>query len=480
MTGDALDELLEIDIERVDARLPSAFKRERDSGREPPYEFEAAVVRTGINGFSQLFESHPAEGFLASVDAFYRELSSIVARYGGVVHQFSGDEAIYYFKTDAAAVSAAMALSAVRDVNAAAERLSAQTLNQSGFAFTVKSSVALGRLRYGALARSLSLAGTPLVEGARVLSFVPEKNENRIYFCGPVAEAAQLICDSFGIGSVALKGLPGERTLHQYSGHKSLAGLLESSERADWSKARYFRADDHLEHILRSLRDGAELMAAEKFSGLVTIVRDCRCERLADGVRREYLALIEELREKARAKADGSRYAVFLATCVIASRNLVPKAAYDREMQGLFKSLLRSEENRVVANVLDAFAWFDPDNDDILFAHLLNHKNNRILANVLVKEAMRSLNKKVAKQLESMLESKNPYFIASGIWAVGEVAAHYYQTDKVYFSSHVHLRHLIDRGVKFTSSQNEMIARQARALEAKARGEAKTIGMRAA
>src|SRR5690606_15605838 len=77
--------------------LPS-LRNELMSGREPPYSFACTLVRTDINNFSGIYNRHPVEEFTATINEFFTDVSHIIARYGGYVHEFVGDEVIYYFK----------------------------------------------------------------------------------------------------------------------------------------------------------------------------------------------------------------------------------------------------------------------------------------------------------------------------------------------------------------------------------------------
>ena len=54
------------------------------------------------------------------------EVSHIVARYEGLVHEFVGDEVIFYFKDDDCKNSFMTALAAVFEINQAAARVSAK------------------------------------------------------------------------------------------------------------------------------------------------------------------------------------------------------------------------------------------------------------------------------------------------------------------------------------------------------------------
>jgi hypothetical protein len=141
-------------------------------------------------------------------------------------------------------------------------------------------------------------------------------------------------------------------------------------------------------------------------------------------------------------------------------------------MSKAFLPVLRSPDARVVANALDVFTVFDPTNNDALFSYLQNHDNNRVAANAIVKDGTVSFDRRVAKRLGKLLASKNPYFVASGAWALGEIAAHHRGVDLVSFGANRHLQASIESAEPLLSHANVMIAQNAALAIQKAKGEA--------
>ena len=397
---------------------------ERPTSARPPEAslgFDCTIVRT------------------VGTEATFEKLSSVVTRYGGTVLSTSLTGSSFSFEDRHCASSPQAALNAICELNDMVKEGRPQAWISRG--------------------NVLSLTGAPAVYRTSELRAT---NGCAIYFDRAIAQAVR---------AAGRSTEPDRDGVCEFLGLVSTDDLLASSSPEDWLVAGRRRSDVDGAAILRRLRRDLMTSSTQRFGTLTACLRDRKPDRLSDDLRRDYTMLLQELGEKARTSVDGPRYAHHLASAIAASRNLIPKAAFDKNLAATFRDFLRDEDKRVVANVLDVFAWFDPANDDVLFLHLLNHKDNRILANVLVKEAMRSFNKKVSRQIETMLESRNPYFTASGLFAVGEIAAHYRKIDRVYFGSHVHLQHLIDRGKKFCDDPNEMVARQAVALAAKSRGD---------
>src|SRR5690606_6226579 len=143
-------------------------------------------------------------------------VTHIVSRYRGYVYEFIGDEVIYYFKDDEHDNSSVIAISAMRDINELAERMSDKTEAEYGYQFRIKSSIAYGVVRFGPLVNGFSLAGNPLIESVRVLSHVHEKSENTVLFDEVVNSRISAFCMTKELRVVMLKGLANARRLYSY------------------------------------------------------------------------------------------------------------------------------------------------------------------------------------------------------------------------------------------------------------------------
>ena len=443
----------------------SGPRHELESGKAPPYRFNCTLVRTDINNFSSLFSSaRHGEAFLNDVNTFFHELTGIVSRYGGYIYEFIGDEAIYYFKDeDCGGMSAAFALSSVRDIHDAATKLCEATSSERGYDFYVKSSAAYGELMFARQVRNFSLAGTPLIETVRILGLISEKRENKIYFGTEVATRAQPLFMSSSVGSFALKGLEGERQLFQSVSGLGLQDALSAEAPESWAIATCFRSDQNVAEILGYLHANWKALPHAKLMTMLSLFRQYSFENANSNIIDGYLKFAHDLLDRQRNGDDQA--AQPLSALLLAARGLVPKSAYDDRLRFAFKSALQSTHLRVVANALEAFAWFEPASEEVLFSHLEGHSNNRVRANLLMKRAIGlGFERKVAREFKRMIESKNPYYQASGLWALGETAAHFRETDPVYFSSETRLQSCLDLAVKRVGDANEMVARQANAL----------------
>lgn len=153
--------------------LPS-LRREIFSGRNPPYEFECVLIRTDINGFSEMFLSEKKEQLMREVLRVFRKFSLIASRYGGLIHEFIGDEVIVYFKERDHENAVASALALLRDFH--------EFLNETSF-LKVKSSLSQGSLYFSEHVQGYNLSGAVLIESVRILSLAQKQKDLHLVYC---------------------------------------------------------------------------------------------------------------------------------------------------------------------------------------------------------------------------------------------------------------------------------------------------------
>lgn len=189
--------------------LPS-LRQELLGGRQEAYEFDCTLVRLDVNSYSTLILGPHRSEFETTLHDFFEQCVGLVELYGGLVHEFIGDEVLFYIKDQAAHSSLALALLALRDMHLVAERLSESSAPR--FRFSVKSSISRGSLRFSPFLDGFHISGYPLIESVRLLSQAPSQSEHlataRVdLFSGePILEGLLLNTRR----RVAMKGLSGD------------------------------------------------------------------------------------------------------------------------------------------------------------------------------------------------------------------------------------------------------------------------------
>ncbi|HVK61509.1 MAG TPA: hypothetical protein VM432_08165, partial [Bdellovibrionales bacterium] len=437
-----------------------ALRKELESGKTPPYEFGCTLGRADINNFTAIFTGEHRAHFMGSINEFFIGVTHIVSRYGGYVHEFVGDEVLFYFKDEDHENSAAIGLSALRDICDFANELSERTQSEAGYDFRVKSSLATGILRFGPLVDAFALAGPPLIETVRMLSHVHEKSENTILFDDLVQERTSFLCRSLSDKVVMLKGLQGARRLHRYQAHTPLSLHLRQGEATNIELTTFYRSDDEICEILAFVRDNVDKLPSQHLNKLLSLFKRYRVTRSSTNVRRSYLGLLENFVEKVQTNSSEENH-FLLATLVAAASHLFTAQDMQGDLRVKMLECLKVESRRVVANTLDVFADLDPMAGEQIFQDLMQLNDNRIAANSLVKEGRRAWDAKTARKLDRMLTVQSPYFKASALYALGEIAVHQKKSDPVAFAADDRLEKQLAQLPKFAFHANLMVRRQA-------------------
>jgi hypothetical protein len=437
----------------------SALRSEIMSGKEPPYEFFCTLVRMDVNNFSHIFSKFSIEDFMGVIDEFFQEATHIVSRYKGYVYEFVGDEIIFYFKDEEHENSSIAALSAIRDINQEASRISERTKIQNGYPFVVKSSVSSGKLRFGKQVDGYSLAGSILIETVRILSHIHEKDENVVFYRKILRERVEPICASKFECKAMLKGFSEETILHSYLHHRDLSELLESLDITNSRLLAHYRSDRDMVQIIRHLRMHLKTLDRPVFLAVTATLKEVEVSNTGLELKSEYLSTLDELHNQLVEKIDESILFYFSSFLSIANR-VISKDAYDHRISKALISYLKIGDRRVVANILDVFSNFDAENSDSVFMDLLSSNDNRISANAIIKEGRRELTKNVISRLESMLRSKSSLQVASALYALGELVMHYRKTDSVYLETHTRFLHSVHKLFSYFEHKDPMVRRQ--------------------
>lgn len=446
--------------------LPS-LRTELASGRQPPYSFACTVVRTDINNFSKIYNENPVEEFAETINEFFIDVSHIVARYGGLVHEFVGDEVIFYFKDEAVGNSVATAVSAVRDINEAAARQHKMTMRQRGYPFTVKSSLAEGYLRFGRFVNAYGLAGPALIETVRILAHIHEKDGNVLVFDQRHIERASAVATSEPFAEVKLKGFSETKKLVIYRQHLEIIDLLQQivdldSARRVLPQIGLLRSDDDLVAILKWARSRKVDRDSDCLLPLIAQLRRVSVTKAAGGPQRELQLWLDELIQSAISEDSASeRCNRVLSSVIRLLENLVPASDFSNIFEMTLRHAMELKDRRIVANAVEVLTLFKREYLPNMTERLSDHTDNRVAANALVHEGLCAISPFVVKRLSKMLEGRNVARIASGLYALGEIAAHQRTLDPVYYMTQTSFIRLTGKCVQFAIHDDARVRRQA-------------------
>lgn len=200
--------------------LPS-LRKEVLSGKKPPYEFNCTLVRTDINNFSNLFIQGDKAKLLDDVEGLFRLLAQIVSRYHGFIHEFIGDEVLFYFKDEDHDNSTAAALACLRDFEIEAKK---------DFSLTTKSSLSHGSLYFAKHLDGFNLSGAVFIETVRILSNIKEKADFSIHFSDNILSRMPPWASAESIGEHTLKGYNEKREIYKLSQFEKVNNYLNINE----------------------------------------------------------------------------------------------------------------------------------------------------------------------------------------------------------------------------------------------------------
>ncbi len=441
--------------------LPS-LRTELMSGRKPPYDFGCTLVRTDINNFSKIYNEFPVEQFAATISDFFTDVSHVVSRYNGLVHEFIGDEVIFYFKDEDCGNSSIAALSAIRDINQIAMEYHRMTAIERGYPFTVKSALSHGRLRFGKFVNGYGIAGPTLIESVRIISHVHEKDENVVVFDSRHLSSIESVVTSGFYSEAKLKGFAEDRRLYYYISHRPIAAVLDDS--GGHELLRYYRSDEDICALISWAKDhGGRQQEMGRVLRVIGLLRQAPVTRSNGVPQKLLLSWIKDLLDAVKTagdRCDDSQLRI-LASVVRLTENLVPASDFNHEFETVIRDVLNVNDRRVVANALDALTFFRRDYEPTLAERLARHLDNRVAANALVHEGMREISPFVVKRLFKLMSSHKSANIASGLYAFGEIAAFHRLQDPVYFNTQLAFQRLARHLLRLVVHDDARVRRQA-------------------
>lgn len=443
--------------------LPS-IKEEIASGQTPPYSFACTMVRVDINGFSEIFNKFDTETFLDVINRFFTEASYTIAVYRGLVHEYAGDEVIFYFKDQHSRNSSIIAISAICEIQQIAERFNNLTMREYGYPFVIKSSLSHGEVMFRPLVDGNTVAGDILIKTKRLLAEVQEKQKNTVLFAEDVAQRISDFCKVQQLYSKTLRGYAKETMIYCLEHRPSLLSLLENLNEEQIEVLGYFRSSDDICTILDFLRHNKSL-STDLRSRVIHSLRSLKCVRTDDLVAEKLFTLIDDL---ASDKSDWRS----LASLVMATTNLMNTEQIKGRYQEQLLKLLKINDRRVTSNVLEVFTLFGIKSDDPSIEQLISSEDNRVSANAFVYEgATKEISRSALKQLKKNLKSSSETHRASALYALGEIISQLTKHDVVYLKSHPGIQELIADIPRHISDSSAMVRRQALIAARKTRSE---------
>ena len=445
---------------RFENQLLPSLRGELKSLKKPPYDFECTMVRTDINNFSKIYSQYDVDQLMLTINQFFTELSHIVSNYNGYVHEFLGDEAIYYFKDEDHENSLQVALAAIRDIQDLAHKFHLQTEKERGYAFTVKSSLAHGVIRFGPLVSGFSLAGSVLIETVRILAHIHEKNENVVAFDARFLPKVSEFVETQVTAQVELKGMSGERTLVAVRNFRSIDSVLEDLKKEELRTKTVefltnYRSDQDLHKILQFLESKSDQEALSLRA--VVILQKFTITKSYPDVINVIVHWIETL----RLTEDSESGAKLLSAVLHLLQIFCTQELFTPSTAKTVEGLLNFPERRVVANALEVLAKFKTAEDSDFVQRLKDHSDNRVTGNALLFLGRDKITTDVVKGVRHLIESTDLAMKATGLYVLHSLARHHQKRDPVYLAAQLEFQDLFRLVIPLAQHKDQRVRFQA-------------------
>ncbi len=430
--------------------LPS-LRSELASGKTPPYEFDCVMVRTDINRYSQMFatsERADRDILMSVIHRFFSEATKIVSRYGGYMHEFVGDELIFYIKDEEMPNTVSMALGCLTEIQAATLSYQAEIQKTFKLPFTVKSSLASGKLRYGPLVNGFSLAGPPLIESVRILSLIEDRDRNQVYVAENVKERTDQTFSFESKGDFLLKGSSHNRIVFELVSRQSLDSLLLEINTSKIPCLGSYRHPLELQRVFLFLLENEAFSPGDVLKVLLQY-RDVFIGGSYPELRDVLISLVEYFRGRPGGET-------ITPTVIRMTMSLVAKELYQDQMKEFFMESLDVESDRGVANTLEAYGFFE--NVDVygLYRRFKDKGSARVIGNILLLWGERQITTELCEIFLQRLKSKEQAIVASCLYAFAEIVAFWQEKDLVYIKAQVEFFDLESQIQKISKNQQMM------------------------
>lgn len=152
-------------------------------------------------------------------------------------------------------------------------------------------------------------------------------------------------------------------------------------------------------------------------------IKDFKSEKASDKIVSAYKRLLQKAMDEFR---KNNSFNTIVSSVISLSYGLIPTDKLDNDLLKLLTDCMELSDTRIKANALTAIGEFDPYSE--LFKEHIDSKFNRIAAEAIIAEGKKGLNARILDKLRAFFTSSNPFFVASGIYAVGQLLEYYHES----------------------------------------------------
>lgn len=456
--------ILQTTNETFAGTITPAVLNEIKNKTQTPHTFFATLVRVDLNGYTRLFlEKKP--GYITEVlNHYFKRSREIIERYDGLIYQFVGDEIVFFIKdpadknpSDGALISKQKALMCVRSLFLVADEIEEKFAKTAGHKFKIKSSFAHGPITFNQLDQGYAFSGLPLIESVRMIGTFQENDENSL----SIYKSDFTLLNNFASESESkvapFKGFKEEQEITLVKKFVSLEHCLDTQPFSNFGSL--FRYDSDLVLILKKMAFHIQHRNKDAFFVIFSDLRSLRIETADAKLIHKY---IEILRNTITDYQMHNEKKEFISAIISLAYNLVPAQLFNEELYKLLEEALQLDDVRTQANALATLAEFDPNSPR--YKGYMNSKSHRLAANALLIEMKKEITGEIKKVAFNFLDSENPFFVASGLYAIEQAFNHHQVHNRIYYESSSVFQEIRNRCEKHLKSTNEMVQKRAQKI----------------
>jgi hypothetical protein len=178
-----------------------------------------------------------------------------------------------------------------------------------------------------------------------------------------------------------------------------------------------------LENLLKVMETALSENNREVFFNKFYQIRNMKVDSPSESLVIAYKKLLMKSMDEFKKSINNN---TIVSSVISLSYGLIPTDKLDTELLKILTDCLELADTRIKANALTAIGEFDPYSE--LFKEHIDSKFNRIAAEALIAEGKKGLNARIFEKLKAFFNSSNPFFVASGIYVVGQLMEYYHES----------------------------------------------------
>ncbi len=445
------DDLIK-DQELLETSLEFSILNEiRTHQKQVPYAFLGTVVKVDINGFSKVIASGHRNATAVLTTKLEDFGCELLQRYGGLFEKTVGDEIVVVFKNQSdTSDSALRALAFARDLM---REFSNEEFEFSGEKrkFTLKAGISDSQIVFSKRAPGYGFSGDALTYTTRLLDVVKLKDRNIVSCLLPQAALFK-----------NLVSLPEKSEIFEFKNMPQAEGYLidqfleiEIAYEKFPELLKYYKSDRAIYFLLDQIQKINDLGQLKNiFQCLSQIqVRVCSNELVTS-----WMNTVVAVQNK---KESLIHFEYILAQIIMVGSNLIPNEKWDESCIQIVLNVPRQIQGRINASIVELLS--NKKLAEVVVDHaesfiIPNDQSFRTRGNLLINQAVYQLNEDVLSDLHKMLISENNLEMATGLFAAGQIIAHFEATNPASLQTFRNYKKVMQALIQIQQTKSEQIS----------------------